>query len=232
MGCGHVFARRRRGHRAGDCGPDLNRYWSIVRSADGVRWETVLQDPCEGINTTAVEAFDGPPVALGDGWLVSHTCFRSWRPVRSELHLLDSDGAAPYLGSSPTPTPPACTSPSPSSSTALWSSRSWTTPAPPPFSSSAPDAAPGSVWSAWLDDLGVPATGRPLAPGNGELAGKGRSSPDGRATSTPSTSGAESHRSHIGVATVEFPALKENPFVLSLTMIDPQTGDELWLWSR
>jgi hypothetical protein len=74
---------------------DLNRYWSIVRSADGVLWETVLQDPCRGIGSTAVEAFYGHPVPFGDDWLVVHTCFRSWWPQRSELYLLDQDGSNP-----------------------------------------------------------------------------------------------------------------------------------------
>jgi hypothetical protein len=71
------------------------KLWSVVRSDDGVAWETVLGDPCGAAGVDAVESTYDPPVLLGDGWLVTHTCFQGWRPLRSELTLLDAAGANP-----------------------------------------------------------------------------------------------------------------------------------------
>jgi hypothetical protein len=75
----------------------LNKLWSVTRSDDGVVWETVLSDRCGRPGSEGVEAFYDEPVPLGDGWLVTHTCFHAWRPQRSELYLLDQAGSNPRL---------------------------------------------------------------------------------------------------------------------------------------
>ena len=75
----------------------LNKLWSVTRSDDGVVWETVLSDRCGDQGSEAVESVYDEPVPLGDGWLVTHTCFQAWRPQRSEIHLLDQAGSNPQL---------------------------------------------------------------------------------------------------------------------------------------
>lgn len=75
--------------------PGLNRFGSVLRSDDGVRWQEVLADPCSDITDERVESVFGSPVALGDRWLVTHTCFLGWQPQRSGLYLLDQDGGNP-----------------------------------------------------------------------------------------------------------------------------------------
>ena len=73
----------------------LNKLWSVVRSNDGMTWEEVLADPCSDIADERVESAFDDPIPLGDRWLVTHTCFVSWRPQRSELYLLEQDGSDP-----------------------------------------------------------------------------------------------------------------------------------------
>jgi len=75
----------------------LTKLWSVTRSDDGVVWETVLGDRCGSPASDAVESVYDEPVAFGDGWLVTHTCFQAWRPQRSEIHLLDQAGSNPQL---------------------------------------------------------------------------------------------------------------------------------------
>ena len=75
----------------------LTKLWSVTRSDDGVVWETVLGDRCGSPALEAVESVYDEPVAFGDGWLVTHTCFLAWRPQRSEIHLLDQAGSNPRL---------------------------------------------------------------------------------------------------------------------------------------
>jgi hypothetical protein len=75
----------------------LTKLWSVTRSDDGVVWETVLGDRCGSPAADGVESLYDEPVAFGDGWLVTHTCFHAWRPQRSEIHLLDQAGSNPQL---------------------------------------------------------------------------------------------------------------------------------------
>lgn len=75
----------------------LTKLWSVTRSDDGVVWETVLGDRCGSPASDGVESVYDEPVAFGDGWLVTHTCFLAWRPQRSEIHLLDQAGSNPRL---------------------------------------------------------------------------------------------------------------------------------------
>jgi hypothetical protein len=72
----------------------------LVRSDDGVTWQQLLvEDPC--LDDDLDPSFD-PPVRLGSGWLVEHTC---WRPggiagadinwARSDLYVLDGAATRP-----------------------------------------------------------------------------------------------------------------------------------------
>jgi hypothetical protein len=72
-----------------------NRFWSVVRSNDGVTWETILGDACSGTASRGVASVYGEPVPLGDRWVVTHTCFAGRSAPRSEIYLLDHDGSNP-----------------------------------------------------------------------------------------------------------------------------------------
>jgi hypothetical protein len=69
----------------------------LVRSADGVRWETVLADPCQDAAVDHSGSWFSRPVPLGDRWLVASTCTKFDAPLRSELHLVDAAGTDPEL---------------------------------------------------------------------------------------------------------------------------------------
>jgi hypothetical protein len=70
----------------------------LARSADGLRWETVLSDPCSRTGMDYRHSWFSRPVPLGDGWVVASTCTSpEGEALRSELHLLDHDGTQPAL---------------------------------------------------------------------------------------------------------------------------------------
>lgn len=60
----------------------------LAVSADGLAWE-LRPSPCGGAEGSTVSL----PRAIGDRWLVTHTCLDEQdAPLRSVLHLIDTDG--------------------------------------------------------------------------------------------------------------------------------------------
>lgn len=70
----------------------------LVRSVDGLTWETLLADPCTEAGERTASAFFSGPTRLGDSWLVSSTCLdNSEVPLRSVLYLVGPDGTDPQV---------------------------------------------------------------------------------------------------------------------------------------
>jgi hypothetical protein len=70
--------------------PDTSAYL-LVRSLDGITWETVIPYPCDKAAEQGAKV--SRPQALGNRWLVAYTCrSKDDTAQRSFLYLLDRDG--------------------------------------------------------------------------------------------------------------------------------------------
>jgi hypothetical protein len=69
----------------------------LARSTDGLRWEPVIPHPCD--KAEGAGSVVSKPQPLGDRWLVAYTCTveKVFKPVRSQLYLVDRDATQARL---------------------------------------------------------------------------------------------------------------------------------------